>query len=256
MEPLEPAAETPSNGCTAGGSSADGPQTLDVDGQERAFILSLPEGYDPTTPYPLIFAFHGLGGSAELVSSNGFYFGIEQTGGKPSIFVYPDGLDTGMGTGWANDGGQDVAFFDALLAHLQQNYCVDSARVFSTGHSFGGMMTHTLACQRADVLRGIAPVAGAYFGFGGGDCAGPVAAWGAHGDPDDTVSYESGWTAIQRVMEANGCDPDSGMPVEATELCTLYACDAGYPVTWCVHDENHNWPEFARDSIKQFFDSF
>jgi hypothetical protein len=83
-----------------------------------------------------------------------------------------------------------------------------------------------------------------------------VAAWGAHGNPDNTVDYESGLSAIQRVMETNGCDPDSGMPVEPTDMCTLYQCDAGYPVTWCVHDQDHDWPDFAAESIRAFFDGF
>lgn len=254
--PATPDDEDPSASSGCGNASPpEGPLTLDVDGTERSYIVSLPEGYDPATPYPLVFAFHGLGGSGELVS-NRFYFGIEQTGGRPSLFVYPDGLDTGMGAGWANSDGQDVAFFDRLLETLQQNYCVDSTRVFSTGHSYGGMMTHTLACERPEVLRAIAPVAGAHFGFGGGGCSGPVAAWGAHGDPDDTVAYESGLSAIERVMETNGCDPSSGVATAPDEYCTLYSCDEGYPVTWCVHGQNHDWPDFAAQSIKDFFDSF
>src|SRR5690606_34935191 len=119
--------------------------------------------------YPVVFAFHGLGGSGQLVS-NSFYFGIEQTGGTPSIFIYPDGLETGNGPGWANSDGEDIAFFDAMLSTLQQTYCIDEARVFSTGHSYGGIMSHNLACQRAEVLRAIAPVAGAHFGRG--QCSG------------------------------------------------------------------------------------
>ncbi len=265
--PEQPATDTPpsaaggeiaseaSSGCSGSASPPEGPQTMDVDGMERGYIVHLPEGYDPTTPYPLVFAFHGLGGSAELVSSNRFYFGLEQaSGGAPSIFVYPDGLETDNGAGWPNTDGQDVAFFDALLADMQATYCVDSARVFSTGHSYGGMMTHTLGCQRADVLRAIAPVAGAMFARG--DCAGPVAALGAHGSNDETVDYESGLSAIERVMEANGCDPDSGTPVEPTEFCTAYECDADYPVVWCVHEQNHDWPDFASETIRTFFASF
>lgn len=254
-EPSEPAPEDPSAGCAAGANPPVGVQTLDVDGTERSYIVSLPEDYDPTLPYPLVFAFHGLGGSAELVSGR-YYFGLEEPGGKPTVFVYPDGLDAGDGAGWANTDGQDVAFFDALFAKVQQTYCIDSARVFSTGHSYGGIMTHTLACQRADVLRAIAPVAGAFFGGRGGECSGPVAAWGAHGNPDNTVDYESGVSAIERVMETNGCDPESGTPVEPTEFCVRYECDSDYPVTWCAHDEDHNWPEFASESIKAFFDGF
>lgn len=254
-EPTEPVPEDPSAGCAAGANPPVGVQTLDVDGTERSYIVSLPEDYDPTVPYPLVFAFHGLGGSAELVSGR-YYFGLEEPGGKPTVFVYPDGLDAGDGAGWANTDGQDVAFFDALFAKMQQTYCIDSARVFSTGHSYGGIMTHTLGCQRADVLRAIAPVAGAFFGGRGGECSGPVAAWGAHGNPDNTVDYESGVSAIERVMETNGCDPESGTPVEPTEFCVRYECDSDYPVTWCAHDEDHNWPEFASESIKAFFDSF
>jgi poly(3-hydroxybutyrate) depolymerase len=228
---------------------------LDVDGTERSYIVSLPEDYDPTVAYPLVFAFHGLGGSAELVSGP-YYFGLEQHVGKPTVFVYPDGLDTGDGAGWANTDGQDVAFFDALLGTMQQNYCIDSARVFSTGHSYGGIMSHTLGCERANVLRAIAPVAGAFFGGRGTECTGPIAAWGAHGNPDNTVDYENGLSAIQRVMEVDGCDPDSGTPVEPTDFCVRYECNAGYPVTWCTHGEDHNWPEFAAESIMAFFDSF
>jgi poly(3-hydroxybutyrate) depolymerase len=255
----EPAVDVPvmaTSGCAANAAPLEGEQTIDVDGTERSYIVSLPDGYDPETPYPLVFAFHGLGGSAELVSGR-FYFGLEVPEGKPTIFVYPQGLDTGSGAGWANSDGEDVAFFDALLVQMEADYCVDSERVFSTGHSYGAIMTHTLGCERASVLRAIAPVAGAFFGgFGGDGCSGPVAAWGAHGSNDGTVDYDSGLSAIQRVMETNGCDPNSGTPVEPTEFCTLYDCDPGYPVTWCVHQDDHNWPDFAAASIRAFFDSF
>src|SRR5690606_9272065 len=125
---------------------------------------------------------------------------------------------------------------------------------FATGHSYGGIMSHTLACQRSEIMRAVAPVAGAHFGRG--ECGGAVAAWGAHGDPDETVAYENGLSAIERIMETNGCDADSAQPVEPTENCEIYTCDEGVPVTWCVHDEGHNWPAFAAASIKSFFDSF
>ena len=47
--------------------------------------------------------------------------------------------DVGGGSGWdLTSGGIDVALFDALLADISDRYCVDAARIFSTGHSFGG----------------------------------------------------------------------------------------------------------------------
>lgn len=243
----------PSSGCEEAGALEAGAHSLMVGELARTYLLSLPANYDPTTPYPLIFAFHGLGNTGAGASGE-WYFGIEQKGGKPSIFVYPDGLDDGGGTGWPNEDGRDVAFFDALLSELSSELCVDESRVFSTGHSYGGIMSFTLACDRADRLRAVAPVAGSR--WANNECAGPVAVWGSHGNPDPTVEYEGGLAAFSRIREANGCDVDSTTSVAPTEFCTSYACNDGYPTVWCEHQSGHDWPEFAAASIKTFFDSF
>lgn len=244
--------DMPSSGCGAA-DPPTGPQSLMVGDLERTYIVSLPDGYDPSVSYPVIFAFHGLGNSGSGVMSE-WYLGIEQKGGTPSIFVYPDGLDDGGGTGWPNMGGRDVAFFDAMVESLKSTYCVDENRIFSTGHSFGGIMSFTLACDRANVLRAVAPVAGARWAQN--DCMGPIAALGIHGDPDNDVPYENGLSAISRIVETNGCNTDAATPVAPTEFCESYACDPDYPVTWCAHDSGHDWPDFAAQMIKDFFDGF
>ncbi len=245
--------EVPSVGC----GTMDPPSgeiNITVGADQRMYIVSLPDEYDASHPYPVIFGFHGRGGSADGVTNN-YYLGLEVPGGTPSIFVYPDGLpDDNDQKGWPNTNGRDVAFFDAILAELATGYCIDENRVFSTGHSYGGMMSHTLACERASVLRAVAPVAGAM--FFGGNCSGQIAALGIHGNPDGTVDYEQGLSAIERLIEANGCDESSTAPYEPTDHCTSYACAAGYPVVWCEHQEDHAWPDFASATIKAFFDRF
>lgn len=249
-----PVEEVPSVGCNGSNEPPSGAQQIQVGEDQRSFIISLPDGYDPSHAYPVIFAFHGLGGSGSLVM-NQYYFGIEQQGGTPSIFVYPDGLETDQGgAGWPNTDGRDVVFFDHMLDTLKEGYCIDENRVFSTGHSYGGIMTYTLACERAEALRGVAPVAGSRWAQSA--CQGAVAAWGAHGDPDEQVSYESGVEAMARILEVNGCDPDSAEPLVDEPPCVSYACEPGSPVTWCQHDQGHDWPDFAAESIKAFFDSF
>ena len=53
--------------CEAGIGCADirtGKYFIDIKGIKREFILTLPEDYDNSKSYPLIFAWHGLGGSA------------------------------------------------------------------------------------------------------------------------------------------------------------------------------------------------
>lgn len=247
----EPLAVRPSSGCNGEATPPTGALSITVGALERTYVLSLPADYDPSHAYPLVFAFHGLGNDGAGVSGP-WYFGIEQKGGTPSIFVYPDGLDAGDGTGWPNQDGRDVAFFDAMLDDLKTGYCVDENRVFSTGHSYGGIMSYTLACERAEVLRGVAPVAGSRWATNA--CSGPVAAWGAHGNPDPTVSYESGVSAMARILETNGCDTSA--PAKDAGGCLTYECDPGYPVTWCEHAQGHDWPDFAAQSVKDFIDSF
>jgi poly(3-hydroxybutyrate) depolymerase len=243
-----------SGGCSGALSTESGPMAITVDGLERSYILSLPADYDDQISHPLIFAFHGLGGSGALASSP-YYFGFGDSGGTPSILIYPDGLQTPQGgAGWDNLNGRDVALFDAIVAKSQEDFCVDVTRVFATGHSYGGIMANTLGCERAGVVRGIAPVAGLLAGFNSA-CGGSVASWFAHGNPDTVVAYELGILARDRVLEVNGCALDSAEATAPLEYCVKYDCDAGFPVVWCEHDQNHNWPSFATSSIKSFFDS-
>ena len=231
-------------------------RAIDVDGQERTFVLHLPDNYDPDRPYPLIFAWHGAASTGQLSS---LYFGLRQSARDDAIVVYPDGLSIpGIGLGWDLDpDSYDMDFFDALLAHLGDSYCVDTGRLFSTGHSFGGFMSNALACFRGDVLQAIAPVAS---GGPGQDCPTAVAAWITHGLSDPTVPFSQGEGTRDFWVAQNGCS--EGTEPYAPDPCVRYTgCDAGVDVVWCPHDETmmldgHDWPTFAGDGIWAFFSSF
>ena len=84
------------------------------------------------------------------------------------ILVYPRG--TGFPLGFdgggnccgdaAHDRVDDVLFTRAMLNALEANLCVNPARVYATGMSNGGFMSHRLACELSDRIAAIAPVAG------------------------------------------------------------------------------------------------
>lgn len=243
------------DGCGAD-AGAEGAQDrmIEVAGAERHYIVVIPPGYDPATPHPVVFAWHGLGGSGTLARA---YFKIEEAAAGAAIFVYPDGLPQANmqgQSGWnLADGGEDVQFFDAMLADVTATACVDAGRVFSAGHSFGGYMTNSLGCYRGGTIRAIAPVAG---GGPFGACTGQVAAWLAHGTLDAVVPFAMGEASRDAWTAANGCgdqaDPTPPAP------CTAFAgCDAGFPVHWCAHDEpdfsGHAWPAWAGAGIWGFF---
>jgi poly(3-hydroxybutyrate) depolymerase len=241
----------------AGGSGSSGcgqdpaaiATSLNVGGETREFELYLPPGYDADNPYPLIFAWHGRGGSGMLAQA---YFGIQQQAGGDAIIVYPDGLPLqSMGglTGWdLNPNGYDFDFFDALYQHITENTCVDVERVFSTGHSFGGYMSNSLGCYRGDIFNAIAPVAGGPPFWGG--CDGAVAAWITHGTADDVVELSQGTMSRDTWAGANGCGstttPTDPSPCVAYEGCSR-------DTHWCEHPGMHEWPDFAAEAIWNFF---
>jgi poly(3-hydroxybutyrate) depolymerase len=220
--------------------------TIQVDGKSRSYVLFVPNGYDPKKSIPLIFAWHGSGGDGEEVRR---YFRLEAATGDGAIIIYPDGLN---GAWDLAAEGVDVKFFDAMLASMSKDYCVDPARVFTTGYSFGGMMSHSLACSRGSKLGALAPTAGAFFGGNDNGCATPVPTWISHGSNDKVVSYSSAQSARDVWLETNGCGTTT-MPTTPSP-CVAYECSKA-PVHWCVHDEGHEWGSFSSKGMWAFFSS-
>jgi polyhydroxybutyrate depolymerase len=133
------------------------------------------------------------------------YLDLEDQGAdlSPEIFVYPDPKwrhfeGWGEYGGWLlgphaapADGDQDLVFTARLLDYLEDNYCVDRARIFATGHSWGGDMAMVVACFLGDRLTAAAPVAANrpyWFEASPGDfidCPGRAAVWTFFGAGDD-----------------------------------------------------------------------
>lgn len=224
------AAAVPSAGCQKPAGQALGEWVeqpkLPVNGKDRQWWLWLPEGYDPARAYPVVFTFHGCGGPTNFIP-------MEKVAGKDAIVV--------RGTGVTQDGcwtysgaGDDVKFFDAMLAELEAKRCVDTSRVFSTGYSSGAWLTNTLECARGDKLRATGTVSGGVVGDRG-TCKGKFARLFVHdaGDMTNKFVEHGNVNERKRVLEQNHCSAGDPVP-EAPEPCARYqGCDAGYPVIMC-----------------------
>jgi poly(3-hydroxybutyrate) depolymerase len=253
----------PTSGCDAASWPDNGRATIDVDGTEREYVFTAPDGYDGTTPMKLIFVWHGLGGTIDNMDNQFFsYYGMGNVADGSTILAAGQGLGTAddpTGYAWRNTNGEDVAFVRALIDWFNSNFCIDAARIFSTGMSYGGVMSNTVGCELGDLVRAIGPIAGAGPGFGGfGDpsCVGQVAAILVHGTADDVVTIDIGEGSRDHWLGANSCGTDTS-PVAPTEYCVAYGgCDADYPVHWCVHDGGHTIPDFSAQAIWDFFERF
>jgi poly(3-hydroxybutyrate) depolymerase len=204
-------------------------------GLNRRYILRHPTNYDNTRPYRLIIAYHWGSGTASQAFSDSFY-GLWPLSNDSTIFVAPDGIDAG----WANTDGRDLTFTDDMLAELESNLCIDRRRIFANGFSYGGAMSSVLACQRANVFRGVALYAAGINGISGPCTPGttPIAYFGAIGTEDE---FSKGQQAAEHFAEVNGCTAQtSPTPPAGGHVCFSYeGCSAGYPVRFCPFDGDH-----------------
>ena len=240
-----------STGCGRAAPAA-GQLSIRVNGVEASYTVTLPNTYDPDTPVPLVFGFHGRG-RTHLEFQQVDASQIQSEIGSRAVMAY---LKSQAGTGWnfEEEVEPNVDFFEALYPQLLASYCIDTSRIFAIGHSSGGYFSNILACRFGDRLRGIASIAGATQETG---CVGRVAAMIIHGVRDSVVSFASGQQSRNTYLATNECSSASSSAPVAP--CVAYqGCAEGLPVRWCEHDEptyentNHGWPSFASRAVGEF----
>jgi poly(3-hydroxybutyrate) depolymerase len=230
-------------------------------GMSREYIIDIPADYDPTHPYRLIFSWHQAYGS-DTGNANGLhpagdgpnfdaknyaYFGLhrEATAANESvIFVAPGGIGD---LPW--DYNRDVVLFDDLLALVDANLCIDDSRVFTTGFSFGAMMSYALTLGRPTKLRGAVAMAAANYNFTQPTNAHvPIAYMGTTGMSDTTCPWgddtRGGKACVLQHAKDNGCTIPGTIQTTTVGskkyLCYDFeGCDAGYPVKVCTFDGPH-----------------
>ncbi len=231
-------------------------------GEERLYLIHVPDSYDPAIPTPLVLSFHGfiewpahqaqLSGWNEVADQNGF------------IVVYPMG--SGFPLRWrttikpAGEGSLpiDVQFISDLIDKLENEYNIDPTRIYANGMSNGGGMTFLLACTLSDRIAAIGGVAGAYM-TDWQDCrpSRPVPGIFFHGTEDNIVPYNGGryersdtffpvipewvgeWAAV------NGCKtpPQEIARIDDISGVIYSACENDARVIlYTIHGGGHTWP--------------
>ncbi len=263
-------AATPSLGCGNDPTlTSPDAYNLTVNGKTRSFYIRLPENYDKSHAYKLIFTFHAMGGTAgEVIAGEGGYlpwYGLpaldaEAGGGSgTAVYVAAQGLksDGGFGggelTGWANADGEDLAFVDSILELTEGDLCVDRGHRYSTGFSYGGAMSYALACDRPAEFRAVAVLSGGPMsGCRGG--ADPVAYYGQHGVADGILPMDLGGELRDRFVENNGCTTQEAQEPAAgsgTHVKTVYE-GCTHPVTFIAFDGDHTPQPVDRDAEQTF----
>ena len=237
------ASAAPTAGCGKTPTLRNGTHNIQSGGQNRTLTLRIPDGYNNTRPYRLIFAYHWLNGTMNDVATGGSsgsswaYYGMQQLSNNSAILVAPQGLNNG----WANNNGQDLTFTDDMVRLIQNDLCVDTTQLFAMGFSYGGGMSYAVACARATVFRAVVVFAGAQLsGCSGGTQ--PIGYFGIHGISDNVLNISAGRSLRDTFLRNNGCasqnapEPSQG---SGRHITTTYSCRDGYPVRWAAFDGGH-----------------
>lgn len=259
---------------------------------DRSFELTVPPGWDGRSALPVIVLFHGGGGNRHTSNKTTCKAGDEAStsclvasaGLRGYAVVIPDG--TGQRPlrnvrTWNGGGGNDlqctsgpacksrvddIRYFGDLMAQVRGTIPVDDHKVYATGISNGGAMSHRLACEASDQIAAIVGVSGANeFADDGGPCDVRVPVRQIHGTADPCWSFTGGTsaclqddgrmkTSVATTMEGwrtrNGCtataiDTARGerAPADGTTLTVRLwqGCTAATELLM-VNGGGHTWP--------------
>jgi poly(3-hydroxybutyrate) depolymerase len=236
---------------------------MKVNGETRSFYMTLPKNYDNKKPYKVLFAMHCFGSNGEdfVHHTPDYdhptpYYGQQVLDKENNyIFVSPDAVG-----GMWNKGRADHIFFDQMLTLIENNYCIDTSRVFLTGFSFGAMFSNSLAHYFQDRVRAVAVYAVADYNIwlpqdDHIEKKLPIAWMNVHGQKDGRCNYDRAKnSALVRILKNNGKADENGNFTDASaekpqenEGNTGHVCydfktvDPRFPVKFCSWPGDHQW---------------
>lgn len=229
---------------------------LTVDGVPRqAMILAPANASRSPQKLPLLFAFHGHGGTVIQTAAQMRFDKVW----PEAIVVYMQGLPTatpgdpaGDGPGWQHEPGEygdrDLKFFDAALAKLRQLFPVDDNRIYATGFSNGAIFTYMLWGARGTTFAALAVVAGQK--YPGVHLTVPIPFLQIGGEQDENVPFQR---QLESIAVAREVDGTSAPGHSCGQYCTAYDSTRGAPVISYIHPAGHIYPHYASEMIVDFF---
>lgn len=153
----------------AGGFDKDG-----SDLYNREWYVYEPDSVKGKKDVPLVFVFHGAGGSgneiadrsgwASVAEEKGFIIVMPTGSIEPSVRNVSDMTTNEYFRAMWNTGDatetrpSDLQFVEYLHNWMQEKYNIDTTRVYASGQSSGGMMTWACAAKLPELFTAVAPI--------------------------------------------------------------------------------------------------
>lgn len=239
-------------------------RVLQAGDQTRSYLLYVPQRAI-SNPMPLVMVFHGGGGNAEQIMPMAGW--NEEAERRGWMVAYPNGSgrrenrlltwNAGSCCGYAQDRGiDDVAFVRAVIDDVGRRNRLDRARVYATGISNGAMLSYRLACELADRIAAIAPIAGTQE-VPSCTPAKPVSVMHFHGTADQNVPFEGGVgeralikidkrsvpSTLEEWRRHDRCQPAAPIRRDGDAAFSASACaDSAEVVLVTIDGGGHAWP--------------
>jgi polyhydroxybutyrate depolymerase len=250
-----PTTTTTAAACARPHSAGQSSESFSFQGGLRTYQLYVPAAYTGRRAVPVVFDFHGFGSNAveQMVYGN---FRPEADH-DDFLIVAPDGqVPASRHFNLTGEKGlqNDVQMVGALLDHIEATFCVDPARVYSTGMSDGGAMTSVLACQMSNRFAAFGAVAVVVA------CGGtrPVPIMGFAGTADPIVPFNGGTVNCCGGGQIAGASPsmtswakfdkcatkftDTQLSSEVTRRTWSGCAPGSAAVFYIIKGGGHTWP--------------
>lgn len=232
------------------------------DGIWRSYRIFTPTGHSPGQNYPLVINMHGYGSNSSDQMAYSEMNNVADTSGF--IVVYPEGINNAWNAGFMNpyhSGVDDVGFLSKMIDTLDRDFGIDPCRVYSTGMSNGGFMSHRLACELHSKITAIAGVTGMITDSTKFYCQNQraVPVLQIQGTSDGVVYYTGGTgyssapDCIEFWAQKNTCNmtadttnfPDVNTSDNSTVTSIRYhnnCSDSAEAILYRVNNGGHTWP--------------
>jgi hypothetical protein len=251
----------------------------------RGWWVYVPETYDSTKPFRVIYSGAGCGDSNYFnAGEDGFSYWSVDSGQAILVGLDYDTYSDVLGCYDNRDPlSNDFLFFPWLQNEIESTFCVDTNHEFYSGYSSGGWVMQQFNCAFPQKLRGSVAVTGCEPGAAGypgaqySPCVDkPTAAFFVKDFEDPANTYACILPACARVLQQNGCITAAGTPYTAcnpldtstttpypipstiipppqTDCVTFNGCPADYPVVFCV-DHNQDQTDSSKWAVPLFWD--
>jgi len=229
----------------------------------REYFLHVPRFYNSSVAMPLVFDNHGYTSNAEAQNRYTGYRSLADQ--RTFAVVHPEGVQNSWNAGQCCGYAQtqnidDVLFFRMMVDEIASLITIDRTRVFTTGMSNGGFISHRLGMEASDVFNAIGPVAATapYFMD---EPERAVGVYHIHGTDDYLVPYDGNlyFRSVDESMEYwrdnNGCGPQkevTDVPEFGTTCETFVNCPDRH-LTICTHGGGHIVPDYTAEKTYDFF---